>query len=240
MAADYPGSIKTFTTKTDKVDLVMAAHVNDIQAEVVAIETELGADVAGSATDLVTRLAISLADSGALAQGTSMPGTPVIGQPFYRTDEDIFYIYDGAAWDAIGMPTATAGDILYASAENTWSKLTKGTSGQFLKIGATIPAWAHLIAKGTYTGDGNATKAITGVGFQPTALIVWGRTGAAFDMGIKTSDDIGLSSAIVGAAISDDQIRSLDADGFTVGDGTDDANRLNINAESYNYIALNI
>lgn len=38
----YPGSLDTFTTKVDYVDLVLAAHVNDLQAAVVAIETALG------------------------------------------------------------------------------------------------------------------------------------------------------------------------------------------------------
>lgn len=40
----------------------------------------------------------------------------------------------------------TTGDILYASASNTLSKLAKGTNGQFLKIGASIPEWATVAA----------------------------------------------------------------------------------------------
>ena len=41
MAADYPTSVKSFATKVDNVDLVMAADINDIQTEVAAIETQL-------------------------------------------------------------------------------------------------------------------------------------------------------------------------------------------------------
>lgn len=41
MAASFPGSVKSFTTKADNVDDVMAADVNGIQDEVVAIETHL-------------------------------------------------------------------------------------------------------------------------------------------------------------------------------------------------------
>lgn len=41
MAADYPTSVKSFATKVDNVDLVMAADINDIQTEVTAIETQL-------------------------------------------------------------------------------------------------------------------------------------------------------------------------------------------------------
>lgn len=42
--------------------------------------------------------------------------------------------------------TYTQGDILYASASNTLSKLAKGSNGQFLQQGATIPAWAAVAA----------------------------------------------------------------------------------------------
>lgn len=42
--------------------------------------------------------------------------------------------------------TYTQGDILYASAANTLSKLAKGVNGQFLQQGATIPSWASVAA----------------------------------------------------------------------------------------------
>jgi hypothetical protein len=41
MAADFPTGVKTFSTKVDGVDLVQSSHINDAQAEIVAIETEL-------------------------------------------------------------------------------------------------------------------------------------------------------------------------------------------------------
>ncbi len=66
MAASYPGSLKTFTTKSNLVDLVDASHINDLQLEVAAIETELGTDIAGSVTDLVTRLTVLLNDDGTI------------------------------------------------------------------------------------------------------------------------------------------------------------------------------
>lgn len=42
MSASYPGSIKSFTTKVDTSDDVLAADMNDVQNEIVALETELG------------------------------------------------------------------------------------------------------------------------------------------------------------------------------------------------------
>jgi hypothetical protein len=41
MAASFPTAIKSFTTKVDGVDDVQAAHINDLQDEVVAVETVL-------------------------------------------------------------------------------------------------------------------------------------------------------------------------------------------------------
>lgn len=54
--AQYPTAIKSFTNLVNGVNDVLAAHVNNRQDEIVAIETELGTDVAGNDTDLVTRL----------------------------------------------------------------------------------------------------------------------------------------------------------------------------------------
>jgi hypothetical protein len=42
MTAVYPGSVKTFTNKTDNVDTVYAVGVNDLQNEVSAIERAVG------------------------------------------------------------------------------------------------------------------------------------------------------------------------------------------------------
>jgi hypothetical protein len=44
MAAEYPANIKTFNTK-DPGDPIQSAHINDLQDEVVAIETQLGTNV---------------------------------------------------------------------------------------------------------------------------------------------------------------------------------------------------
>lgn len=41
MPASYPGSVKSFTTKVNGVDSPDADHINDLQLEVSAIETDL-------------------------------------------------------------------------------------------------------------------------------------------------------------------------------------------------------
>ena len=42
MTASYPATIKSFTTKVDVRDIIYAADPNDLQDEVVAIQTALG------------------------------------------------------------------------------------------------------------------------------------------------------------------------------------------------------
>ncbi len=51
--------------------------------------------------------------------------------------------------------TYTTGDLLYASASNTLSKLGIGSSGQVLAVAAGIPAWGSAAASGNSAADSN-------------------------------------------------------------------------------------
>jgi predicted transcriptional regulator len=42
--ATYPGSVVPFTTKVNNTDIVDASHVNDLQLEVIAVQTYVGAN----------------------------------------------------------------------------------------------------------------------------------------------------------------------------------------------------
>ena len=100
----YPGVLDVFANNEAKKDKVSAADMNAVQDAIEAIEAELGTDPAGSLTTLVARLAVALADNGAMQQGTSFPVSGLVdGQMFYRTDENVMYIYNGATWDAQGQ-----------------------------------------------------------------------------------------------------------------------------------------
>lgn len=92
---------------------------------------------------------------------------------------------------------------------------------------------------GKYTGDAAATKAITGIGFTPTVLVIYNQvTNKA--LCIKTSQDTTSCFIITNAAGTlyvTDVVISLDADGFTVGDGSGSANYAN-EATSYAYVAF--
>jgi hypothetical protein len=49
-----------------------------------------------------------------------------------------------------GFTTYVTGDIIYASAANTLSKLSIGSSGQILQVVAGVPAWSDTIDGGTF------------------------------------------------------------------------------------------
>jgi len=107
----YDSAIVTYTTKTDKVDLVQAAHMNAVQNELIAIETMLGTGIRGSCADLKTRLAVCLAETGALQKGTNFPCSAIEGQLYYRTDTDLLYIRDDSQWDTVGTPAL--GNVIF-------------------------------------------------------------------------------------------------------------------------------
>lgn len=125
--ATYPGGIKSFTTKTDNVTEVMAADVNDLQSEVTAIETELGVDVAGTVTNLVTRLARSLSGTGNLDFTTSTgltisSGSVTPTQNWHTVDTESAAATDDL--DTIVATNATDGFVLYLRQSNNARDVT--------------------------------------------------------------------------------------------------------------------
>jgi len=73
MSASYPRAIKVFTAKHDYTDDVMAAHVNDLQDEVVALETILGVNPNLLDSDDLEPMASLAARLSALESGRTIP-----------------------------------------------------------------------------------------------------------------------------------------------------------------------
>ena len=89
----FPGTLDSFDANTDDVDDVLAADMNNVQDAVVAIETELGTDPAGSCTDLKTRLAHSINAAGMLefdqeALLTISSGAVTVAQNLHRIETE--------------------------------------------------------------------------------------------------------------------------------------------------------
>lgn len=118
--SNFPGALDSYTTKTDAVDTILAAHMNAVQAALVAIETELGTDPAGSATDLKTRLTRSLSAVGNLnfAAATLLTiasGSITATQNFHRVDTE-----SSASTDNLDTITAgTEGQVLFLRQNNS-------------------------------------------------------------------------------------------------------------------------
>jgi hypothetical protein len=79
----------------------------------------------------------------------------------YSGDDDIVTVgtITSGTWSATtiasnkggtGFTTYATGDIIYASAANTLSKLSIGSSGQILQVVAGVPAWSDTIDGGTF------------------------------------------------------------------------------------------
>ncbi len=120
--ADYPSSLASWSDVVDGVDFPQATHVNQPNNEVIAVETELGTDVAGSATNLKTRLAKSISDAGYLDFVTSTEKT-ISGGAF--TPDQNWHTIDTEAdaasddLDTIVASGVSDGFMLFLRADNT-------------------------------------------------------------------------------------------------------------------------
>lgn len=111
-----------------------------------------------------------------------------------------------------------------------------------------VPVDVPMFATGEYTGDGNATFAVTGVGFKPKKVVIFTQATtsvSACRYACKTDQD-GLNANFIGSNAAStyfgtydtDIIISLDNDGFTVGDMTPSGfNATNINGRLYTWTA---
>ena len=67
----------------------------------------------------------------------------------------------GAIYGGTGQTSYTSGDILYASATNTISKLPAGTNGYFLGLSGGLPAWLPVGVPGSVSSFSGGTTGLT-------------------------------------------------------------------------------
>ena len=106
MTTVFPGSLDSYTAKVDNVDDVMAVDVNELQEAIVAIETELGINPAGSAVNLLTRLAFIMNLAGPL-QFASATTLTISGGSITATQNRHLIDTEGAA-SSDNLDTITA------------------------------------------------------------------------------------------------------------------------------------
>lgn len=111
MTATYPGALKTWTPVSDGVEWVLATHMNQAFEEIIAIETELGADVAGDQTDLVTRLAVVLDIDGTLKLSGITEHTGIADDNIVEVDGSPNSA-EMAVWTANGLDGKTYAELI--------------------------------------------------------------------------------------------------------------------------------
>jgi hypothetical protein len=83
-----------------------------------------------------------------------------------------------------GLSSAATGDMLYASAVNTWSKLAAGTNGYVLTLSGGVPTWA---AANGGSGSGSSGWGLTGDASTDSASNFIGTTDAK-PLNIRTNN----------------------------------------------------
>ena len=139
MTAVYPASVKSFTTKVDFVDTVLAEHVNSLQDEVNSLEVNLGTNIktgsgwVGSFDQITTnwntlkdRLAnieygLNIAYSGRMPVGGSS------GQVLVKNSSSD---YDASWTSFTGLPSQS------------------GNSGKYLTTNGSSASWATVAQGG--------------------------------------------------------------------------------------------
>lgn len=126
MAASFPTSIKSYTTKTDGVDYPTAAHVNSYQEEIVALETLLGVNGISWITEGVMlngKISVTVVANDLVVAIKTMAGAdPSASSPVYvRINGTMRKITaalsvtkaDGTNWFNSGSPEIAAKEVDY-------------------------------------------------------------------------------------------------------------------------------
>lgn len=105
------------------------------------------------------------------------------------------------AIQVLGIPSSLGvapGDILYASAADTWARLATGTANQVLQVnsGATAPQWIDYGKNGTQASASGATVTFTGIPSGARFLYVMAN-GISFNSGDSLQLRLGTSGGIV-------------------------------------------
>jgi len=106
VSATYPDSIQVFTTKVDKVDVVDDDHINQMQEEIIALQTFIGTNPEGQQGSFADRVNAQLDGSGYIIGSDGVPFLTAPRKLYYRTDEEQLYIVK-----TTGVPQAVGGSL---------------------------------------------------------------------------------------------------------------------------------
>jgi hypothetical protein len=130
MPASFPISIRVFTAKADLTDTNYAAHINDLQDEVVAIENILGSAPQGGSATVKARVAAVEAGKAPTVHTHTASQITDLGTG------------DPASQYMLKSIGTAAGDMVYWSGAGTPVRRAIGSNGQVWTVIAGLPGWA--------------------------------------------------------------------------------------------------
>lgn len=172
MAASYPASLKSFSAKADG-NTVFAAHVNELQEEVAALQSTLGTLPAGGSATVKDRIAAvesGKASTSHTHDHGTLTGLSDDDHPQYMlrnigTTKGDILVYNGTSWvrqgvgtdgqvlradsaqaDGILWATPLAGDTFVRALANATTANYTATDTTYITLAFTIPAtWAGWV-----------------------------------------------------------------------------------------------
>ena len=188
MAASFPSSVKSFTTKTNSTDIIDASHINDHQDETVAIENVLLGNTAADIKidgDITTEerfIAKEGGDTTTPASGYVSLYAKADGKLYSKDDAGAESLVSGAlstfTIDAVGLADAAYSGMIQA-----------GTAGAILAVGdlcyfaVADSKWELTDADAEATAFGKLGICVQAAAEDAaTTMLLWGsvRADAAF------------------------------------------------------------
>ena len=139
MTASYPSSVKSFTTKVDFADTVLAEHVNSLQDEVNALEATFGTSIKtgsgwvgvfdqittnwNTVKDRLANIEYGLGD----AYGRILPAGGTTGQVLRKINNNDYSVE--WAEPVTGLPSQTGNDGKYLTTDGStasWATVAQG------------------------------------------------------------------------------------------------------------------
>lgn len=175
--ASYPTSVKTFTSKADGAgNKVFAAHVNDLQDEVTAIEDGLLNGTAPVNSSRVTAASLQVAANstilGSLTVGTDVG---IQGSLLVATN-----IVSSGGLNVAGGSTLSTNVVMGAAVRMTSERSTTLSTGDTHNLNVAGLAFLHVVTN----SSGSTLTGLTGSGSGQTVLI-WNAGPAV--LGLKNS-----------------------------------------------------
>ena len=184
-----------------------------------AVSTIPSSDITGLGT-MATQNASAVAITGGTMDGVTIGGSTAAAGTFTSINTLTSQLgtvssgtWNGTAigptYGGTGQTTYATGDILYASAANTLSKLAAGTNGYVLTLAGGVPTWAAStggvtsLTAGTNISLSGSTGAVTvsttadpTFATSTTTPIVYGGTGAASTLTLQSTSGVGTTDSI--------------------------------------------